>query len=98
MVEVEAAQKVLVRLPRAAVLRDDHAGHELEHVGRPQRRPRLDLALADAALGRRGRRAEQLARRGGDDDLGRDHFQAGDVVPVWARQAQACDNAVLKKK
>jgi len=77
VVEVEAAQEVLVRLPRAAVLGDDHAGHELEHVGWTQRRAGLDLALADAALRRRGRRAEELSRRRSDDNLGRDHFRGG---------------------
>jgi hypothetical protein len=42
VVEVEAAQVVLVGLAVAAVLRDDDAGNEFEHLGGPQRRPALD--------------------------------------------------------
>ena len=55
VVEVEAAQVVLVRLAVAAVLRHDHAGHELEHLGRPQGRPALDqLRGHGAGAGRVG--------------------------------------------
>jgi hypothetical protein len=50
VVEVEAAQEVLVRLAVAAVLRDDHAGHELEQLGRAQRGPALDQLGRDRAL------------------------------------------------
>ena len=53
VVEVEAAQVVLVGFPVAAVLRHDDAGDELQHLRGPKRRPALDQLRRDRA-GARG--------------------------------------------
>jgi len=53
MVEIEAAQEVLIRLSGAAVLRDDHAGNDLQNFRRPQQRPVLELLFVDRSLARR---------------------------------------------
>src|SRR5882672_10753188 len=50
MVEVEAAQEILIRLARAAVLGDDHAGDDLQHLAGPQQRPVLELLVVDGSL------------------------------------------------
>jgi hypothetical protein len=50
VIEIEAAQEVLVRLAAPAVLRDDDAGHEFEHFGRTQRGPAFDQPRIDAPL------------------------------------------------
>ncbi len=47
VVEVEAAQEVLVRLPGAAVLRDHQARNELQHLARAQDGPVLDQLAGD---------------------------------------------------
>jgi hypothetical protein len=59
VVEVEAAQEHLIRLTRAAMLRDDESGHHLEDLAGPQPRPRVDLVGADDAL----RRGDAVAER-----------------------------------
>ena len=43
VIEVEPAQEVLVGFPLAAVLRDDHAGHGLEHLGLAHERAHVEL-------------------------------------------------------
>ena len=53
VIEVEAAQEVLVRLPVAAVLRDDQARHGLEDLAGAIERALFDLGGADGTL--RGR-------------------------------------------
>ena len=50
VVEVEAAQVILVGLARAAVLRDDHAGNGLDDFARPEQRAQRELLVADHAL------------------------------------------------
>ncbi len=50
VVQVEAAQEVLVGLAAAAVLRDDHARHELQHLGGSQGGPVGQQARVEAAL------------------------------------------------
>ena len=52
MVEVEAAQEILVRLAITAVLGDDHTGHEFQHFGRAQGGPAFDQPGGDRALAR----------------------------------------------
>ena len=64
VIEVEAAQVVLVRLSLAAVLADDHARHGLEHFARAHDRPRVELPRRDRALARRLRDADEILRRG----------------------------------
>ena len=56
VVQVEAAQEVLVRLTVAAVLGDDHPRHELQHLGLAQDRAALDqLGVHHALAGGIGR-------------------------------------------
>jgi hypothetical protein len=63
VVDVEAADVVLVRLPLAAVLADDDPGYRLEHLGRPVHRPPLHLLAAHDALRARAREAEETVDR-----------------------------------
>ena len=59
VVEIEAAQEILVGLAVAAVLGDDQAGHDFERFGGPGKWPRIDLFTADIFLARgRHRRRE----------------------------------------
>ena len=60
VIEVEAAQVILVGLPLAAVLRDDQSGHGLEDFAGADDRPRAELLLADMALGGGGRDADEI--------------------------------------
>ena len=62
VIEVEAAQKVLVRFALAAVLRDDHARHGLEHFALPHQRSHVELLRRDRTLARRLRDADQVLR------------------------------------
>ena len=50
VVEIEAAQEILVGFALAAVLRDDQARHRLQHLARAIDRPRLQLLARDDAL------------------------------------------------
>ena len=47
VIEVEAAQEVLVRLAGAGVLRDDHAGNEFQHLAGAQDRAVVDQLGCD---------------------------------------------------
>ncbi len=69
VIEIEAAQEILVRLAVAAVLRDDHSGNVLEHFARPQHRPRLDQLRGDGALARGVRGADRVFVVSDDADL-----------------------------
>jgi len=69
VVEVEAAQEVLVRLAVAAVLRDDQARHDLEDFARAQDRPALELDREHDTLAGGARFADQADPGGRDDDL-----------------------------
>ncbi len=53
VIEVESAQEILVRLPAAGVLGDDHAGDGLQNFPRPEQGTGLQLRGADRALRRR---------------------------------------------
>jgi len=66
VVEVEAAQEVLVRLARAAVLRDDHARHVLEHLPGTQQWPIPDQLAGDRALARGIGRPDRILVVAGD--------------------------------
>ena len=50
VVQVEAAQEILVGLAFAAVLGDDQARHKFQNLAGPQRRPVLDQLVGDRAL------------------------------------------------
>ena len=63
VIEVEAAQEVLVGLALAAVLRDDDARHGLEHFAVAHERPLVELLRGDRALARRLRDADEILGR-----------------------------------
>ncbi len=68
MIEIEAAQEVLVRFPIAAVLRDDEAGHDFEQFTGAQHRPQVKLFRGhDAHASRDGITAEPLELTRNDD-------------------------------
>jgi hypothetical protein len=69
VVEVEAAQEILVRLAVAAVLGNDQAGHRLEQLRRAQRRAVRQLFRQDETLAGRGDRADQRHSQRGDGDF-----------------------------
>ncbi len=50
VIEIEAAQVILIRLSLAAVLTDDQARHRLQHFARAHDRPLLDLTRGHRAL------------------------------------------------
>ena len=60
VIEVEAANEILVRLPFARVLGDDHPGHRLEQLALARDRAEAQICRADASLGRAGRDAAQV--------------------------------------
>ena len=63
VIEVEAAQVVLIGFPLAAVLRDHDAWNGLEHFASAHDRPRIELPRGDRALTRGLRDADQILRR-----------------------------------
>src|SRR6266436_6700467 len=65
MVEVEAAQEVLICFAIATVLREDESGNDFEDFGRSQERAVVELLGGHHALAGRIRRLDQLplARR-----------------------------------
>ena len=68
VVEIHAAQEVLIGFAFAAVLGDDQAGRGLEHFARPLDRPRVQRFTGDALLARCiGRFRLEGARRGHGD-------------------------------
>lgn len=56
VVEIDAAQKVLVRFAFAAMLRDHQTGDDLKGFGGPREGPCVDLFAADVFLAGRGDR------------------------------------------
>ena len=71
VIEVKAAQKILVGLALPAVLRDDQSRHDLEHFADPGPRLLLDLRAGDGSLRRSIRREKCRIRRSGYADLGK---------------------------
>ncbi len=69
VVEVEAAQEVLVRLAAARVLGGHHAGHGLEHVRHAQHGPHEQVGAGDGAFRGGTGRAEQLDAAAEHDDF-----------------------------
>src|SRR6185295_4710620 len=63
MVEIEAAQVVLIGLAFPTVLTDHDAGHRLEYFARAHHRARIELAGCDGPLTGRLRNADQVLRR-----------------------------------
>ena len=71
VIEVEAAQEVLVGLALAAVLGGDQSRHNLEHFADPRSRLLFDLFAGDSSLRRGIRREKCRIRRSGNADLGK---------------------------
>ena len=69
VIEVDAAQKILVGFAFAALLGDDDAGGRFQNFARPVIGARLDLLAAHGALARRIGGAQQVV--GGIDDFHR---------------------------
>ena len=69
VVEIESAQEILVRLPIAAVLRDDESRHHFEQLAGAQERPVLELVAEYRALARGARVAGERDALGRDDDF-----------------------------
>ena len=90
MIEIEAAQEILIRFAAAAVLRDDQAGNDFQQLTRAQRRPQVEL-LRGHDTDRRGCRlaAEplQLARY---DDFFEPLTRGGNAAGESQRRQQ-CD-------
>ncbi len=68
MIEIEAAQIKLVRLPAAAVLRNDDAGDGLDYFANARERSPRKLGLADVAFIRGPRAPDEIFSATFDDD------------------------------
>jgi hypothetical protein len=60
VIEVEAADEILVRLPIAGVLRDDETGHRLEQLALTRERAKAQIGGTDVTLGRGRRDADEV--------------------------------------
>ena len=68
VIEVEAAQEILVRLARSRMLRGDDAGHILHQFTRPADRHIVEIGIADGALRSRNGDADLFDRAAIYDD------------------------------
>ena len=68
VVEIEAADEILVRLAVARVLGDDDAGHHLEQLAAAEDRPGGEFLLAGLAFRGGGRLADEAFRLADDDE------------------------------
>ena len=71
VIEVDAAQVVLVRFALAAVLGDDQAGDAFQQLARSQKRPVLELLRRNGAFGRGVGGTDQVVAVGDIDGLQR---------------------------
>ena len=69
VIEIEAAQEILVGLAVAAVLRDDEARNGLQQLAGAQHRAGFELRARDRALGRRFDAADELVALRRDHDF-----------------------------
>ena len=69
VVEIEAAQKILVSLAATRVLCRDHAGHGFEQLGHFEHRPHEQIRSSDGALARCIGRPEQLEPASENDNF-----------------------------
>lgn len=72
MVEIKAAQEILISLAAACVLCGDHAGDNFEDLAATQVGSVRDFLGAGLAFGRRRCDADEVLGFAGDDDLA--HF------------------------
>ncbi len=94
MIEVEAAQKILVRLPVAGVLRDDQAGHDFEDLAGSKQRPVLELLMQHAAFAGRAGDAGERDAVGRDDDF----FETGGGHPAGERLSRRESERAARQK
>ena len=72
VIEIDAAQEVLIGFPLSAVDRDHETGHGFQQLGRPKRGELQQfLAQDDSFAGRRGDADQLGTTRRDDDDFGR---------------------------
>ena len=83
VVEIEAAQIILVGFALAAVLRDDQARHRLQNLARTNDGPQLDLFLPDVARRRRVRDAHLRIAPARDNDLSQLDRRVGEHGFGW---------------
>ena len=69
VIEVQAAQIILIRLARAGMLGRHHAGHYLGHFTNAQQWREANIGVADLAFGGRTRAADLLLRPAENDDF-----------------------------
>ena len=95
VVEVEAAQEVLVGLSVPRVLGDDQAGHGLQGLGRAQQGAVAQLGGGDGAFAGRIGNADQLVLAGSDGDLleGRDAGGVGCAAEGGRQEGQSAQTA-----
>ena len=62
VVEIEAAQKILVGLAGAGVLGGDHSGHGFDQFADPQQWRQLEVGIADKSFRGSRRRADMMLR------------------------------------
>src|SRR5262249_32729395 len=87
VVEIEAAQEVLIRLAASRVLYRDEPRHGLEQLRDLQHRPHEQVCAADGPFAGRFRAANELETSAEHDDL----FQG---LPALSRRAVCCRRAV----
>jgi len=67
VVQIKAAQEILIGFPAATVLRHGHAGDDLQDFAWAQHRPGFELCLADATLRGRPGNPRKIISSAGDD-------------------------------
>ena len=89
MIEIDAAQKILIGLAFTTVLADDQSRHNLENLTRASNHTRVDLRLSDRTFICSIRRTQQAVTR--TENL--DCWQAANVIaPCHGRTAQKQDS------
>jgi hypothetical protein len=108
VVEVEAAQEILIGLAVAGVLGDDHAGDRFQRLGRAQQGTVGELLVGDLPFGRRVGNAchilpagtdsdfRQGRQAGGVDEPGQGHAQGQNAVPQ-GRQTRVLHDVLHKR-
>ena len=77
VIQVEAAKKVLVRLPVAGMLRDDQSRDDLQELAAPQERASVELGGADLALRGGIGLPDEVVFAAVDDDLAEERGGVG---------------------
>ena len=87
LIEIEAAQEILVRLPVTGVLGDDQPGHHFAHFARPLQRNGRQTLPGNDPLAAGHRQAFQIFRLGANLDGGQlGHILSRDTSPSRKQQ------------